>query len=126
MKVITIESEAYRSLTRKIDRIFDHVKRWAEQQAAPAPDPLEIWVDNDEAAAILEVSRRTMQRLRSNGEITYSIRGGRVRYTLAEIQRLIVGRVVASKYRQEADLLAAHREYRERHPAEPQPKRTKK
>jgi hypothetical protein len=125
MKVVTIESEAYRSLTRKIDRIFDFVKKQAEQ-TAPAPDPAEIWVDNDEAAAILEVSKRTMQRLRSNGEITYSLRGGRARYTLAEVQRLIIGRVVASKYRQEADLIAAHQEYRERHKAEPLPVRKSK
>jgi hypothetical protein len=122
MKVVTIDSEVYRALAKKIDRIFDYVKRQAEREMASTPDPAEIWVDNDEAASLLEVSKRTLQRLRSGGEITYSIRWGRVRYTLAEVQRLIAGRVVASKYRQEADLLAAHQEYRERRKAAQQPK----
>jgi predicted HAD superfamily phosphohydrolase len=122
MKVVTIDSEVYRALAKKIDRIFDYVKQQAEREMAFTPDPTEIWVDNDEAASLLEVSKRTLQRLRSGGEITYSIRWGRVRYTLAEVQRLIAGRVVASKYRQEADLLAAHREYRERRKATQQPK----
>jgi predicted HAD superfamily phosphohydrolase len=124
MKVLTIDSEVYRALAKKIDRVFDYVKRQAEREMASAstPDPAEVWVDNDEAASLLEVSKRTLQRLRSGGEITYSIRWGRVRYTLAEVQRLIAGRVVASKYRQEADLLAAHQEYRERRKATQQPK----
>jgi hypothetical protein len=83
-------------------------------------------VDNDEAASLLEVSKRTLQRLRSGDEITYSIRWGRVRYTLDEIRRFLAGRVVASKYRQEADLLAAHQEYRERRKAAPQPVKNQK
>jgi len=117
MKIITIDSEVYRSLTKKIDRVFDYVKQQAERGIVSAPEPEEIWIDNDEAAAILEVSKRTLQRLRSRGEITYSIRWGRVRYTLAEVRRFIAGRRVASKYRQEADLIAAHHKYRERRKA---------
>lgn len=120
MKIITIDSEVYRALTRKIDRIFDYVKQQAERELTSAPEPAEIWIDNDEAVAILEVSKRTLQRLRSKGEITYSIRWGRTRYTLAEVRRFIAGRTVASKYRQEADLIVAHREYHERRKASPQ------
>ena len=51
-------------------------------------------MDDQEAAAILQVSKRTMQQLRSNGEITYSIRGGKAWYTLAEVKHLLPGRVV--------------------------------
>ncbi|MDU1892147.1 MAG: helix-turn-helix domain-containing protein [Dysgonomonas sp.] len=117
MKIITIDSEAYKVLVRKIDRVYNYIKAQSEKEAVPPPDPSEIWIGNDEAAEILEISLRTLQRLRSNGEITYSIRGGRTRYTLREIQRLIVGRVVVSKYRQEADLLRAHQEYQQRRTA---------
>lgn len=114
MKVITIDSEAYKVLVRKIDRVFNYIKEQKEKDAVPPPDPSEIWIGNEEAAGILEISQRILQRLRSNGEVTYSIRGGKIRYTLQEIQRLIVGRVVASKYKQEADLLQAHQKYQER------------
>lgn len=125
MKVITIDSEAYRSLVRKIDRIAEYIKQQAEAKAAE-PDPAGVWVDNDEAAELLEISKRTLQRLRSTGEITFSIRGGRARYRLSEVQRLIVGRVVRSKYDQEADLLRAHQEYNEKRKTAPQPMKNKK
>ena len=94
MKVIAIESEAYKSLVRKIERIHSEMKKQAKENATPQPDPSEIWVSDQEAATMLQVSKRTMQRLRSNGEITYSIRGGKAWYTLAEIKRLLSGRIV--------------------------------
>jgi len=94
MKVIAIESEAYKSLVRKIERIHSEMKKQAKENATPQPDPSEIWVSDQEAATMLQVSKRTMQRLRSKGEITYSIRGGKAWYTLAEIKRLLSGRIV--------------------------------
>lgn len=94
MKVVTIESEAYKRLLRKIEWLYSYVKKQEKENALPKPDPSEIWVSDLEAAAILRVSKRTMQRLRSNGEITYSIRGGKAWYTLAEVKRLLPGRVV--------------------------------
>ncbi|MDR1089833.1 MAG: helix-turn-helix domain-containing protein [Prevotella sp.] len=94
MKVITIESEAYKRLVRKIECIYSDIKKQAKEKSAPQPDPSEVWVSDQEAATILQVSRRTMQRLRSNGNITYSIRGNKAWYTLAEVKRLLSGRVV--------------------------------
>lgn len=123
MKIVTMDSEAYRSLVQKIDRIEAYVRQHAEHEPEEFPAPSEIWIGNDEAAALLDVSKRTLQRLRSAGEITYSIRGGRVRYTLAEVQRLIVGRIVPGKHRQEADLIAAHREYLRRREDNRNPKK---
>jgi len=94
MKVITIESEAYKKLVRQIEWIYSYVKKQTKENAIPKPNPSEVWIGNDEAAKILEISLRTLQRLRSNGEITYSIRGGKARYTLQEVNRVIAGRVV--------------------------------
>lgn len=94
MKVITIESEAYKRLVRKIDKIYSDIKKQAKENATPQPDPSEVWISDQEAAIILQVSKRTMQRLRSNGEITYSTRGGKTWYTLAEVKRLLPGRVI--------------------------------
>lgn len=93
MKVISIESEAYKILLQKIDRIHSFVQK-KEKAIIQQSDPSEVWLSDQDAATILRVSRRTMQRLRSNGEITYSIRGGRVWYLLAEVKRLLPGLVV--------------------------------
>lgn len=115
MKLITMDSDAYRLLLRKIEQIFAYVKHQEEVNATAQPDPATVWIDNDESAALLEVGKRTLQRLRTAGEIGYSIRGGRVYYTLAEVQRLVAGHVIKSKFEQEADLIRAHQEYRKQH-----------
>lgn len=95
MKVISIESEAYKILLQKIDKIHSFVqKQEKENTILQQSDPSEVWLSDQDAATILWVSRRTMQRLRSNGEIAYSIRGGRVWYLLAEVKRLLPGLVI--------------------------------
>ncbi|MCA4529046.1 helix-turn-helix domain-containing protein [Bacteroides ovatus] len=94
MKVVVIESEAYKKLLQKIEWVYSYIKKQAKENATPKADPSEVWLNDQDAAAMLQVSKRTMQRLRSNGEITYSIRGGKTWYTLAEVKRLLPGRVV--------------------------------
>jgi len=126
MKIVTIDSDAYKSLMRKIDRIFEYVKSQDEMRVPPQPDPASVWLDDNEAAALLEISKRTLQRLRAAGEVTYSIRGGKARCTLSEVQRLAFGHVVKSKFEQEADLMRTHQQYRERRKAVPQPCRNGK
>lgn len=92
MKVIVIESEAYKKLLQKIDWIYSYTKKREKESATLQANPSEVWLNDQDAAAILRVSKHTMQRLRSNGKITYSIRGNKAWYTLAK--RLLSGRVV--------------------------------
>lgn len=95
MKVIVIESEAYKRLVQKVEWIHSYIKKQEEKNSIiQESDPSEVWLNDQDSAAILRVSKRTMQRLRSNGEITYSIRGNKAWYTLAEVKRLLSGRVV--------------------------------
>lgn len=95
MKVIVIDSEAYKRLVQKIDWIHTYVKKQEKKNTIiQESSPSEVWLNDQDAAAILRVSKRTMQRLRSNGDITYSIRGNKAWYTLAEVKRLLSGRVV--------------------------------
>ena len=71
MKVIVIESEAYKRLVQKIDWIHTYVKKQEKKNTIiQEPDPLEVWLNDEDAVAILRVSKRTMQRLRSNRKIT--------------------------------------------------------
>jgi hypothetical protein len=122
MRVITFDSEAYKAMMRKLERIEAYVKEQKDREAEAKPDPSTVWLNNDEAAQLLDISFRTLQRLRSGGELTYSLRGGRVRYLLSEVQKLLHGHVVKSKYESEEDLLRAHREYQsERRKTNPKP-----
>jgi hypothetical protein len=74
--------------------LFLYKREREEKNATLQANPSEVWLDDQDAAAILRVSKRTMQRLRSNGEITYSISGNKAWYTLAEVRRLLSSRVV--------------------------------
>ena len=95
MKVISIESETYKILLQKRDKIHSFVQKQEKKNTIlQQSDPSEVWLSDQDAATILRVSKRTMQRLRSKGEITYSIRGGKVWYMLAEVKRLLPGLVV--------------------------------
>lgn len=97
MKVIVIESKAYKKLLQKIEWIYSYTIKQTKESATPEADPSEVWLSDQEAATTLRVSKRTMQRLRSKGDITYSIRGGKAWYTLAEVKRLLSGRVIRNE-----------------------------
>ncbi|WP_075603941.1 helix-turn-helix domain-containing protein [Saccharicrinis aurantiacus] len=91
MNVITIESEAYQALLDKIDSLSQTM---LEQHKAINFD--EAWVDSGDICSILKISPRTLQRLRSKGEITYSFIGKKAYYTLSEVSRLLESRIVRS------------------------------
>lgn len=97
MKYIKIDSEAYKSLASKIDLIAAYITERSNENIYPEADPSQIWISDKDASAILRVSRRTMQRLRSCSKITYSIRGGKVWYTLSEVKRHLSGQVMENK-----------------------------
>ena len=50
---------------------------------------MEVWLDNEAVCAYLKISKRTLQRYRSNGVIAYSLVGRKTYYTISEIKRLL-------------------------------------
>lgn len=86
MKVITIESSAYRAMTEQIAEIADYVRRNME---TGRQEPSDRIIGTDEAARMLDVSKRTLQRMRSEHRIRYVILRGKCGYRLSEINRLL-------------------------------------
>ena len=78
MDVITIESQAYKELVTKINAIAKFV---VDHQDDDTVNPDEMWVDSYEVCTFLKISERTLQRLRSNRLISYSIISGKSYYT---------------------------------------------
>ena len=74
MEIITFESKAYKDLDNKITAIADYIFNHTE---AESTNEDEIWVDSYEVCTFLQISDRTLQRLRANGVIAYSNIGGR-------------------------------------------------
>ncbi|PXV60916.1 helix-turn-helix protein [Dysgonomonas alginatilytica] len=94
MEVITIDSEAFKKLVAKIDQIASFVVK-AEQSKGKDSDN-DIWMDSNEVAELLRISTRTLQRLRKENIISYSMLRGRCLYRLSEIERCLDERIIKS------------------------------
>ncbi len=91
MEVITIDSEAYKDLVKKIDRIAVFVEKHME---AGQKTKQEIWLDSFEVARLLKISTKTLQRLRKDKLISYTILRGKCLYKLSEIERGLNERII--------------------------------
>ena len=107
MEVITIDSKAYKELIEKIDSIANYIKN--TQNSSVELD--EVWVDSYEVCTFLRISERTLQRLRTNNLISYSILSGKTYYNISEIKRILAERLVRSGSDSLADLIKSHQEY---------------
>lgn len=87
MEVITIESVAYQQLMGRIESIVSHIERLeATRSVQGIPDTL---LNTREAAEILHISTRTLQRLRSEKRIDFVILRGKYLYSAREVGRII-------------------------------------
>ena len=69
MDVITIESKAFKELMSKVDMIARFVDRIEKTTEINIDDE---WVDSYDVRTYLNINKRTLQRLRSEGLITFS------------------------------------------------------
>ena len=97
MDVITIESKAFKELVSKVEMIARFINS-IEHTTEINLD--EEWVDSYDVRTYLNISKRTLQRLRSEGLITYSVQRGRYYYQIKEIKRLMNERIIKSTQEQ--------------------------
>ena len=106
MDVITIESKAYKEIVAKIDVIANYV---FSQEDTKNED--EIWVDSYEVCTFLQISDRTLQRLRAKGAVAFSNIGGRCYYKIGELKRLLEERLIKSNDECMRNLITNHEFY---------------
>ena len=75
MELITFESKAYQELLKKIERIAEYISKV-------------------EVARLLGISTKTLQRLRKDQLISYSLFRGRCLYRLSDIERALNERLI--------------------------------
>jgi len=92
MEVISIESEAFKIIVDKIDKIAGYVV--INEQIAKNESIDNTWMDSYEVAKLLKISTRTLQRLRRDNLITYTRLRGRCLYKLSEIYRCLEERLI--------------------------------
>lgn len=82
MEVITIQSEAFQELVKKMDEI--QTKLTAKEK-----EPNEIWLDNQEFIQLLKISKRTAQHYRDTGMISFSQVGSKIYYRMNDVEELL-------------------------------------
>jgi hypothetical protein len=88
MEIIIMKSGTCRELMGRLAAIEEYVS--AQRPQAPRmPTTEELWLDNATVCAYLKISRRTLQRYRSNGTIVYSMIGHKAYYKISEVKRLL-------------------------------------
>ncbi len=94
---------------KKIDLIADYIQ---EKKQSENIDFDEEWVDSYEVCTFLRINERTLQRLRTNGVISYSMLSGKTYYTIAEVKRVLKERLIKCKEEYLDELVKNHRENR--------------
>lgn len=108
MEVITIDAKAYKELIDKINTIAKFV---LDHQTSFYDNPEEVWFDSYEVCTFLKISERTLQRLRANKSISYSIISGKAFYTLAEIRKMLQNKLIRSSEENLNNLIENHKLY---------------
>lgn len=85
MEVITIESSAFKEILSQLDAIKASIDKGENKKV-----PEDKWLDNDEAAALLKVTKRTLQTYRDHGEISFSQKGSKIYYRASDIEEFLV------------------------------------
>lgn len=98
MEVMTIDSVAFQRLTAQIADIANFVRKANEAMLAQmAQQALKPMLNSEEAARMLGISKRTLQRMRTENRITFVMIGGQCRYHQHEIQKMIEERTIAKE-----------------------------
>lgn len=111
MEIIGIDSALYIELAKKIDFITDYIISQKMTESRENVD--EAWVDGYEVCTFLRISERTLQRLRSNGQVSYSIISGKSYYQIKEVKRLLEKHLIKAGADCLDDLIEQHKQYNE-------------
>lgn len=88
MEIITLESSAYKELVGRIDRISAYIEKQEKRREQQENSP-EVWLTTRQVMAMLNISQRTLQRMRDSNRIAYSFAGHNCRYHIKEVERFI-------------------------------------
>jgi hypothetical protein len=105
MEVITMESQAYKDLSAKINTIAKFVVAYQDREKET---PVDDWVDSYEVCTFLKISSRTLQRLRAQSAINYSLIRGKTFYKISEISRLLNENIIRRSDECLQDLIKNH------------------
>lgn len=82
MNVITIESAAFERIEKKLDEIQSGIEQRNKESQV-------TWIDNQEFMQRMHMSKRTAQKFRDSGLISFSQIGNKIYYKLSDVEALM-------------------------------------
>lgn len=86
MELITFETETYKQLTDKLDKVIEFMNNLKISSEITIST---YWVRQEQAMKLLDVSSRTMQTYRDKRLLGYSQVKGKIYYKMTEINRFL-------------------------------------
>jgi len=86
MNVITIESDAFRQIMEKLHKLDNKFTELKMEAGTPLS---EKWLDNQDVALLLKISKRTLQAYRDEGKIPFSQIGHKLYYKASDIEKFL-------------------------------------
>lgn len=111
MEVITVESKVYKELIAKINVLTKFV---VALQKKTDEDSADGWVDSYEVSTFLQVSEKTLQRLRTDGLVSFSRIRGRIFYRMSEVERMMRSKLIRTSEEHFNDLMNNYKFYVEK------------
>jgi excisionase family DNA binding protein len=97
MDVIIIESRAYQELMAKLDHINEFIRSFLQKKDIKEDkESNEVWLDSKAVCERLNISSRTLYRLRKERLIGYSNVRGHYRFKESDVEGILSGRLVVS------------------------------
>ena len=98
MEVITMESSAFKMLTEQIADVAKLVALiYSNARENTKRRSMELVLTSSDAAKMLGVSKRTLQRMRSENRIDFIKIGNQCRYQVEAIERMVEERTIAKE-----------------------------
>lgn len=111
MEIITFESEAFKQLEKKIDRIAGFVSKAEATPNNKDPDFSGMRLKSEEICDILDISPRTLQRIRKEGRLFYYIEKGKCIYKFEDVERLVKEKVFPTHIKSVQEFRKAYLDY---------------
>lgn len=86
MKVVLVDSEVFDELKKRIAYLSEKVAAMSKRNR---PKSLSDWLDSSEVCVALNISKKTLQRLRETDNIAYSRFNKKFYYKSEDVQALI-------------------------------------
>lgn len=91
MDVIIMESKAYQELMAKLEQMHDFFRK---KEVKEVKENKEVWMDSKAVCERLNISTRTLYRLRKERLIGYSNVRGHYRFKESDVEQILHGRLV--------------------------------